>query len=71
MNKAVEIIRKGCPYLANLRDAEADLDMDEINEETLRELYDLIKSFTLRTREFTWREMLAGQMKGSDGGADE
>lgn len=44
MRKAVQIIRNGCPHLANVNDDEMELDMDEINDETLRELLRFIKS---------------------------
>ena len=44
MRKAVQIIRNGCPHLANVHDDEMELDMDEINDETLRELLKFIKS---------------------------
>jgi bromodomain-containing factor 1 len=44
MRKAVQIIRNGCPHLANVHDDEMELDMDEINDETLRELFKFIKS---------------------------
>ncbi|KAK3215334.1 hypothetical protein GRF29_19g2908998 [Pseudopithomyces chartarum] len=44
MRRAVQIIRNGCPHLANTNDDEMELDMDEINDETLRELFRFIKS---------------------------
>jgi bromodomain-containing factor 1 len=44
MRKAVQIIRNGCPHLANVNDDEMELDMDEINDECLRELFKFIKS---------------------------
>ncbi|KAJ8115053.1 hypothetical protein OPT61_g3214 [Boeremia exigua] len=44
MRKAVQIIRNGCPHLANVHDDEMELDMDEINDDTLRELLKFIKS---------------------------
>jgi bromodomain-containing factor 1 len=44
MRRAVQIIRNGCPHLANVHDDEMELDMDEINDETLRELLKFIKS---------------------------
>jgi bromodomain-containing factor 1 len=44
MRRAVQIIRNGCPHLANVHDDEMELDMDEINDETLRELFKFIKS---------------------------
>jgi bromodomain-containing factor 1 len=44
MRKAVQIIRNGCPHLANVHDDEMELDMDEINDDTLRELFKFIKS---------------------------
>lgn len=43
MRKAVQIIRNGCPHLANVHDDEMELDMDEINDDTLRELFKFIK----------------------------
>jgi bromodomain-containing factor 1 len=44
MRKAVQIIRNGCPHLATVNDDEMELDMDEINDDTLRELLRFIKS---------------------------
>ena len=44
MRRAVQIIRNGCPSLANTNDDEMELDMDEINDDTLRELLKFIKS---------------------------
>jgi bromodomain-containing factor 1 len=44
MRRAVQIIRNGVPHLANVHDDEMELDMDEINDETLRELFKFIKS---------------------------
>jgi bromodomain-containing factor 1 len=44
MRKAVQIIRNGCPHLANVNDDEMELDMDEIDDNTLRELLKFIKS---------------------------
>ncbi|KAF2689470.1 Bromodomain-containing protein [Lentithecium fluviatile CBS 122367] len=44
MRRAVQIIRNGCPNLANTNDDEMELDMDEINDDTLRELFKFIKS---------------------------
>ncbi|KAF2847207.1 bromodomain-containing protein-like protein [Plenodomus tracheiphilus IPT5] len=44
MRRAVQIIRNGCPHLANVNDDEMELDMDEINDETLRELHRFIKT---------------------------
>ncbi|KAJ4297636.1 transcription initiation at TATA-containing promoter protein [Kalmusia sp. IMI 367209] len=44
MRRAVQIIRNGCPHLANTNDDEMELDMDEINDDTLRELFRFIKS---------------------------
>lgn len=44
MRRAVQIIRNGCPHLANVNDDEMELDMDEIGDETLRELFKFIKS---------------------------
>lgn len=44
MRRAVQIIRNGCPHLANVNDDEMELDMDEINDDTLRELLRFIKS---------------------------
>ena len=43
MRRAVQIIRNGCPNLANTNDDEMELDMDEINDDTLRELFKFIK----------------------------
>lgn len=43
MRRAVQIIRNGCPHLANTNDDEMELDMDEINDDTLRELFGFIK----------------------------
>lgn len=44
MRRAVQIIRNGCPHLANTNDDEMELDMDEINDDTLRDLFKFIKS---------------------------
>lgn len=44
MRRAVQIIRNGCPHLANVHDDEMELDMDEINDDTLRELLKFIKT---------------------------
>jgi bromodomain-containing factor 1 len=44
MRRAVQIIRNGCPHLANVNDDEMELDMDEIDDNTLRELLKFIKS---------------------------
>jgi bromodomain-containing factor 1 len=44
MRRAVQIIRNGCPHLANVNDDEMELDMDEIDDNTLRELLRFIKS---------------------------
>jgi bromodomain-containing factor 1 len=44
MRKAVQIIRNGCPHLSGAHDDEMELDMDEINDDTLRELFKFIKS---------------------------
>ncbi|KAF5846577.1 hypothetical protein GGP41_004650 [Bipolaris sorokiniana] len=44
MHRAVQIIRNGCPHLASVNDDEMELDMDEINDDTLRELLKFIKS---------------------------
>ncbi|KAF1999172.1 Bromodomain-containing protein, partial [Amniculicola lignicola CBS 123094] len=44
MRKAVQIIRNGCPHLANVNDDEMEIDMDEISDDTLRELFKFIKS---------------------------
>ncbi|KAF2639416.1 Bromodomain-containing protein [Massarina eburnea CBS 473.64] len=44
MRKAVQIIRNGCPNLAATNDDEMELDMDEINDDTLRDLLKFIKS---------------------------
>ncbi|KAF2267317.1 Bromodomain-containing protein [Lojkania enalia] len=43
MRKAVQIIRNGCPHLANVNDDEMEIDMDEIGDDTLRELFKFIK----------------------------
>ncbi|KAH7117118.1 hypothetical protein B0J11DRAFT_109531 [Dendryphion nanum] len=43
MRRAVQIIRNGCPHLAGVNDEEMEIDMDEINDDTLRELYKFIK----------------------------
>ncbi|KAF2190584.1 Bromodomain-containing protein [Zopfia rhizophila CBS 207.26] len=43
MRKAVQIIRNGCPHLANVNDDEMEIDMDEISDDTLRELLKFIK----------------------------
>ncbi|PSN61289.1 hypothetical protein BS50DRAFT_578665 [Corynespora cassiicola Philippines] len=43
MRRAVQIIRNGCPHLTNVNDDEMELDMDEINDDTLRELFKFIK----------------------------
>ncbi|KAL1605378.1 transcription initiation at TATA-containing promoter protein [Paraconiothyrium brasiliense] len=43
MRRAVQIIRNGCPHLANTNDDEMELDMDEINDDTLRDLFSFIK----------------------------
>ncbi|KAJ4355988.1 transcription initiation at TATA-containing promoter protein [Didymosphaeria variabile] len=43
MRRAVQIIRNGCPHLANTNDDEMELDMDEINDDTLRDLFQFIK----------------------------
>lgn len=44
MRRAVQIIKNGCPNLANANEDEMELDMDEINDDTLRELFRFIKS---------------------------
>ncbi|KAG9384220.1 Bromodomain containing protein [Pyrenophora tritici-repentis] len=44
MRRAVQIIRNGCPHLANVNDDEMELDMEDINDDTLRELLRFIKS---------------------------
>ncbi|KAF2732055.1 Bromodomain-containing protein [Polyplosphaeria fusca] len=44
MRKAVQIIRNGCPQLASVNDDEMEIDMDEIDDNTLRELFKFIKS---------------------------
>ncbi|KAF1951043.1 Bromodomain-containing protein [Byssothecium circinans] len=44
MRRAVQIIRNGCPNLADTNDDEMELDMDEINDDTLRDLLKFIKS---------------------------
>jgi bromodomain-containing factor 1 len=43
MRKAVQIIRNGCPNLASVNDDEMEIDMDEISDDTLRELFKFIK----------------------------
>jgi bromodomain-containing factor 1 len=43
MRKAVQIIRNGCPHLADVNDDEMEIDMDEISDDTLRELFKFIK----------------------------
>lgn len=43
MRKAVQIIKNGCPHLRDVNDDEMEIDMDEIGEDTLRELYKFIK----------------------------
>jgi len=43
MRRAVQIIRNGCPHLANVNDDEMEIDMDEIGDDTLRELFKFIK----------------------------
>ncbi|KAF2708470.1 Bromodomain-containing protein, partial [Pleomassaria siparia CBS 279.74] len=43
MRRAVQIIRNGCPNLASVNDDEMEIDMDEINDDTLRELFKFIK----------------------------
>ncbi|CAI6265351.1 unnamed protein product [Periconia digitata] len=44
MRRAVQIIRNGCPNLARADDDEMEIDMDEINDDTLRDLLKFIKS---------------------------
>ncbi|KAF2806156.1 Bromodomain-containing protein [Mytilinidion resinicola] len=44
MRKAVQIIRNGVPHLAAVNDDEMEIDMDEINDATLRKLLSFIKS---------------------------
>jgi bromodomain-containing factor 1 len=44
MRRAVQIIRNGCPHLANVNDDEMELDMDDLDDNTLRELLRFIKS---------------------------
>ncbi|ORY11646.1 hypothetical protein BCR34DRAFT_483824, partial [Clohesyomyces aquaticus] len=44
MRKAVQIIRNGCPHLATGNDDEMEIDMDEIDDNTLRDLFKFIKS---------------------------
>jgi bromodomain-containing factor 1 len=44
MRRAVQIIRNGCPNLAATNDDEMELDMDEINDDTLRDLLKFIKA---------------------------
>jgi bromodomain-containing factor 1 len=43
MRRAVQIIRNGCPQLAGVNDDEMEIDMDEIGDDTLRELFKFIK----------------------------
>ncbi|KAF2105523.1 hypothetical protein BDV96DRAFT_509253, partial [Lophiotrema nucula] len=43
MRKAVQIIRNGCPHLAGVNDDEMEIDMEEIPDDTLRELFKFIK----------------------------
>ncbi|KAF2273310.1 Bromodomain-containing protein [Westerdykella ornata] len=43
MRRAVQIIRNGCPHLANVNDDEMEIDMDEIGDDTLRELFKFIR----------------------------
>lgn len=43
MPKAVQIIKNGCPHLRDVNDDEMEIDMDEIDDNTLRELYKFIK----------------------------
>ena len=43
MRRAVQIIRNGCPHLASVNDDEMEIDMDEIGDDTLRELFKFIK----------------------------
>lgn len=43
MRRAVQIIRNGCPGLASVNDDEMEIDMDEIGDDTLRELFKFIK----------------------------
>ncbi|KAF2470688.1 Bromodomain-containing protein [Lindgomyces ingoldianus] len=43
MRKAVQIIRNGCPHLASGNDDEMEIDMDEIDDNTLRDLFKFIK----------------------------
>jgi bromodomain-containing factor 1 len=49
LRRAIEVIRKGCPHFANVDDEEIEMDMDEINHETLRQLYELIVCQFLNT----------------------
>ncbi|KAF2658417.1 Bromodomain-containing protein [Lophiostoma macrostomum CBS 122681] len=44
MRRAVQIIRNGCPHLANVNDDEMEIDMDEIGDDTLRELFKFLKT---------------------------
>ncbi|KAF2749231.1 Bromodomain-containing protein [Sporormia fimetaria CBS 119925] len=43
LSKAVQIIRNGCPHLAGADEEEMEIDMDEIDDDTLRELFKFIK----------------------------
>jgi bromodomain-containing factor 1 len=44
MRRAVQIIKNGCPHLRDVNDDEMEIDMDDISDDTLRELYKFIKS---------------------------
>jgi bromodomain-containing factor 1 len=44
MRRAVQIIRNGCPHLANVNDDEMEIDMEDISDDTLRELFKFIKT---------------------------
>jgi len=44
MRKAVQIIRNGCPHLSGVNDDEMEIDMDEIGDDTLRELLKFLRT---------------------------
>ncbi|OCL07876.1 Bromodomain-domain-containing protein [Glonium stellatum] len=44
MRKAVQIIRNGCPHLANVNDDEMEIDMEEIGDDCLRELLKFVRA---------------------------
>ncbi|KAF2205633.1 Bromodomain-containing protein [Delitschia confertaspora ATCC 74209] len=51
MRKAIQIIRNGCPHLADVNDEEMEIDMDELDDATLRELLKFVKTVKGPTRE--------------------